>query len=185
LAHSKNALRLAAQILKNINMKKSPNTKTESFDEIIARFQRNFDEAPNGPLKEFCQEYMNDLIVQKNDSIKATEVLIKKVIKSTIKEIRLCYPDLLAWKKEPRFFQLQITKGLFVNDMINEFGKEIQSVSVTCNDGIVRIFDIKLEAFGGCGRHGNSKPKRCVNVSYSLSEPSNKDNQIPVEDRVN
>lgn len=148
------------------------NSKTESFDETIARFKGNFDEAPNETLKKFWQEQIHDMSIQKDVSIKATEEIIKALIKRTIKEIILCYPDLLTWEEESRFFQLQITKGLFVSDMINEFGKEVQSISVTCNDGIVRIFDIKIEAFYGYMSERNQTLMNFVKVYFALRDPS-------------
>jgi hypothetical protein len=193
LAHSKNALRLAAQILKIKKMKKSVITKTESLplggkhitnleiDKAIARYKIMVDNAPSEHSKEFYQGLIDDLLFEKEYTIKATNSIIKAAIKGTMKWIRLCYPSLLKWNEKDRYSQLRTKRRPFSENMINEFGKTVHSISVTCEDGMVRIFDIKIEAFWGYRRQSNSRPKACVNLYFSLREPSQKKNQIPVE----
>ncbi len=193
MAHSKNALRLAAQILKIKKMKKTINTNTESLplggkhitnldiDKAIARYKIMVDNTPNEHSKEFYQGLIDDLLFEKEYTIKATTSIIKAAIKGTIKDIRLCYPSLLTWKEESRFFQLRTKRRPFSENMINEFGKTVKPISITCKDGIVRFFEIKIDAFLGYGPKSNSRPKWCVNVYYSLRDPFKRENQVPVE----
>lgn len=193
MALSKNALRLAAQILKNMNMKKSLTTKTKSFpewgkhipnlgiDEAIASYKSKFDNAPNEPWRDYYQKQIDDLLFEKEYTVKATKSIIKAAIKGTINDIKLGYPSLLNLQEEYRINQLRTKRRPFSENMINEFGKTVQSISVTCKDGIVRIFDIKIEAFWGYSPVRKQTPKGCVNVYYSLRDPSKKENQIPVE----
>ena len=197
MAHSKNALRLAAQILKNINMKKSLNTKNEripevgtpipnlEIDDAITDYKGKLESATDEYWKEFFQNRIDELLFEKEYTIKATKSIIKAAIKGMIKDIRLCYPSLLTWREEYRFFQLRTKRRPFSQNMINEFGKTVKSISVPCKDGIVRFFDIKIEAFFGYGRQKNCRAKECVNVYFSLRDPSKKDNQIPIEYGVN
>lgn len=174
-------------------MKKSLNTKSEIFleggkpfphleiDEAIASYKIMVDNASSEHSKEFFQGLIDDLLFEREYTIKATNSIIKAAIKGTMKWIRLCYPSLLKWDEKDRYSQLRTKRRPFSENMINEFGKTIQSISVICEDGIVRIFDIKIDAFWGYRRQRNSRPKACVNVYYSLREPSQKKNQIPVE----
>jgi len=197
LAHSKNALRLAAQILKNKNMKKSLNTKNEGvpvggtiipymdIDDAIAHYKGKYENAPNEHWKEFYQKRIDELLFEKELTIKATQSIIRAAIKGTIKEISFCYPALLSWREESRCFQLRTKRRPFSENMINEFGKTVKPISVTCKDGLVRIFDIKIDAFLGYGPKRNSRPTKCVNVHFSLRDPSRKDNPISVEYGVN
>jgi len=193
LAHSKNALRLAAQILKNKSMKKSLNSKNESIpkagtiipymdiDDAIAHYKGKYENAPDEYWREFYQKRIDNLSSEKELTIKASRSIIKAAIKGTMKDIHLCYPSLLKWREESRYFQLRTTRRPFSEYMINEFGKTVKPISVTCKDGLVRIFDIKIDAFLGYGPKRNSRPTKCVNVHFSLRDPSRKDNPISVE----
>lgn len=174
-------------------MKKSISNKTDSspelgkyvpnlgIDEAIASYKSKFDNAPNEHWKEYYQKQIDNLLFEKEYTIKTTKSILKAAIKGTIKDIRLCYPALLNWREESRSFQLRTKRRPFSENMINEIGKTVESISVTCKDGIVRIFDVKIEAFWGSRRRRNSRSNGCVNVYYSLRDPSKKDNPISVE----
>ena len=174
-------------------MKKSFSNKTDSspvlgkyvpnlgIDEAIASLKIKYENAPNENWKEYYEKQIDNLLFEKEYTIKTTKSIIKAAIKGTIKDIRLCYPALLNWKEESRSFQLRTKRRPFSENMINEFGKTVQSISVTCKDGIVRIFDVKIEAFWGRGRRRATRSKACVNVYFTLRDPSKKDNPISVE----
>jgi hypothetical protein len=179
-------------------MKKSLNSQNEDhpgeeklnipilgIDLEIARRKGELDITPNGYLKEFYQRQIDSLLYEKELTIKAANSIIKAALKGTNKMIRLCYPSLLKWDEKSRFFQLRTKRRPFSEDVINELGKNIQSISCICQDGIVRIFEIKIEAFWGYGRQSNSRPIRCINIYFSLRDPSKMKNQIPVEYMVN
>lgn len=162
-------------------MKKFPYTKTESFDEAIARFKRNYDDAPDEYLKEYWQKQINNVVIRKEITTKAAQAIIESIKKKTVKEIRLIYPALLNCKEESRYFQFRIKKRVNAVDVINEFGRNMQSINVTCKDGIVRIFEIKIEAFWGRIPNRKVTPLKLVNVYFSPRDQTKKDNQISVE----
>ena len=128
---------------------------------------------------------IDDLLFERELSIKATKSIINAAVKGAIKDIGLYYPTLLEWREDSQYFQLQTNRRPFSENMITEFGKTIHAISVPCKDGLVRVFDIKIDAFYGYGQQRKRKLTRCVNVYYSLRKPSESNNQIPVEYGIN
>ena len=160
-------------------MKKFPYTKAENFDETIARFKRNSEEAPDEYLKNYWQEQIHNMVFRKEVTIKAAQEIIESIKRKTVKEIRLIYPALLNCKEESRYFQFRIKKRVNAVDVINEFGRNMQSINVTCKDRIVRIFEIKIEAFWGRIPNRKVTPLKLVNVYFSPTDQTKMDNQIP------
>ena len=186
-----------APILKIGNMKESLNTRNGStheegtyvphleIDDTIADYNGKLKSATNEHSKEFCQRMIDDLLFEKELTIKTTKSILKAAIKGAIKDVSLYYPTLLGWREDSLFSQLRTNRRPFSENMIIEFGKTIHAISVPCKDGLVRVFDIKIDAFYGYGQQRKRKLTRCVNVYYSLRKPSESNNQIPVEYGIN
>jgi len=178
-------------------MKKSLSTKNVSnhergthvphleIDDAIADYNGKLKNANNEPSKKFYQRMIDDLLFEREISIKATKSIINAAVKGAIKDIGLYYPTLLEWREDSQYFQLQTNRRPFSENMIIEFGKTIHHISVPCKDGLVRVFDIKIDAFYGYSRKRNRRPKRCVNVYYKLRDPYKAENQTPIEYGIN
>jgi hypothetical protein len=138
-----------------------------SYDKEIARIKEKLLNEPHENLRVFYQKQLEDIVYEKGLAITVSKSIIKAAIKGTAKFIVLCYPYLLKWPDDHRYFQLRTKRRPFKEDVIEELGKSFKSLTCVCKDGVERTFEVKkIEAFLGVGKTRRSIPKKCVNVYF-------------------
>jgi hypothetical protein len=185
LAYPNIALRFAPQILKIIDMKNS-SRKIKNDDQLIISRNDNF-QMPvldidkeigqwkemsqldqNDRWKEITKNKMENLTMEREHIIKSSSLIINAAIKRTAKRIRrLPLSDL----KSEVCYLMKTKRCPFSKTAIEGIGKSIKSISCQCTDGIVRVFNIKIEA-GYVRESPNGREYPFVMVLFSTRNPS-------------
>ena len=185
LADRNIALMFAPPILKIIDMKNS-SRKIKNEDQLIISRNDNF-QMPvldidkeiaqwkemsqldqNDRWKEITKNRVENHTMEREHLIKSSSLIVNAAIKRTAKRIRrLSLSDL----KSEVCYLMKTTRCPFSKTAIEGIGKSIKSISCQCTDGIVRVFNIKIEA-GYVRESPEGREYEFVMVLFSTRNPS-------------